>query len=699
MSLGGKGKREGILLNDGGIETPLSEGQTPLPDYEVSQYFPRSREMTPDERRELRDQYGVLRTYFKSRPGEYRDMQRWLNQARIGTTYDVYLTRSAILAMAGGAVGALVGLVLTLWLANAGLLATVSSPVGAPGGLGTVLAANRTVIVAGGSMLGLGTTSGAAIWLFRYHYPRNVVSNRKRAINVVLPHAITYMYAMSYGGMNLVEVFKALAASEDTYGDVAAEFDMIVRDMELFGNDLFTAIRNARNLTPSDNLEQFLDDLVSMLDSGGDVTSFFEDQASHYAATAKEEQEEFLETLSVLSEIFIVAFVAAPLFVIVTLMVISFLGGSTLSQMAVLIYVGLPLGMVGFLLLIDVLSAPFVQHGGLELDEEELLAVATDDVTADERYTAYRKDLRKERVVEFLTDPLASVKANPYVSLVFTVPAALVLVGALVARGWATASIDAFTTEPVTTTVALVVLPLLVVTVPLSVFHERKRRREKVLGARFPDMLNVLSSANYMGIPFIDALDMVARWSKGALADELRVVRNDIRWNHNLTGSLVRLGNRLKVPHLTRTIKLIAEGGRSSGDMSKILAIAAEDTRNRHRIDEARRRAMSSYIAIVVIGFLVYLMVIVLIGASYLGPIAETAGTTETAAEVATAPGITSLSSVPIDTYQALFFHSVIIMALGSGLLAGKLSDNDALSGLKYSIGLVVLSLATFVLV
>ena len=43
-----------------------------------------------------------------------------------------------------------------------------------------------------------------------------------------------------------------------------------------------------------------------MLDSGGDVTSFFEDQSATYAEAANEEQEDFLETLSVLSELFIV---------------------------------------------------------------------------------------------------------------------------------------------------------------------------------------------------------------------------------------------------------------------------------------------------------------------------------------------------------------------------------------------------------
>ena len=106
---------------------------------------------------------------------------------------------------------------------------------------------------------------------------------------------------------------------------------------------------------------------------------------------------------------------------------------------------------------------------------------------------------------------------------------------------------------------------------------------------------------------------------------------------------------------------------------------------------------MSSYLAIVMIGFGVYLLVIVLIDASFLGAIAEATATTPE--DVPTGAGVVGFTNVPLDTYRALFFHSVVVMAAGAGLLAGKLGSNDTLSGLKYSIGLTLVALATFVLV
>ncbi len=128
--------------------------------------------------------------------------------------------------------------------------------------------------------------------------------------------------------------------------------------------------------------------------------------------------------------------------------------------------------------------------------------------------------------------------------------------------------------------------------------------------------------------------------------------------------------------------------------MSRILSVAAEDARNRYRLERARRRAMSSYLGIVIIGFFVYLMVVVLIDTSYLGPIAEHS------ADVPANSGMPiSFTQIPVDTYRALFFHSALIQGFGSGLLAGKLADNDVLSGLKYGIGLVAISAIVFVVI
>ncbi|WP_254837932.1 type II secretion system F family protein [Natronomonas marina] len=669
------------------------EDATPIPDYELEQRFPERHDLSEDDRERLRDEHGRIRTYFLLNPSGFKDLQRWLNQARMGYTYDIYLERIVGYTLIAAAVGLILGTALSLQLFIFGGWQSLGvSSVALQGGLTVLLILVSVGLFAGGA------------FVTGYYYPLMRASTRERQIDILLPHAIVYMYALSHGGMNSFEVLKELAEAEDVYGEVAQEFDVVVRDVELFGNDLFSALRDARSVTPSENLEQFIDDMISVLDSGSDFSTFLEDEAGTYMDQARDEQEGFLDTLSILSEIFIVAFVAAPLFLIVTLMVITLLGGDALLQAFFLVYVGLPLGMLGFLAAVDILAKPYAESTEtLEIERSEFRTEWSNQVQADPDYEEYEDRKKRDERRAKLENPIQQIRErNPLLSLALTVPVALLCLGGLVVSGAVPTSLEGLFDAPVQGTLGLFVVPFLVVTVPLAGLYESQRRRKRSIAKRFPDTLNILSSANQMGIRLVEALNLVSRWSEGALADELRKVRNDIAWNEDVERALLEFANRLRVPQVTRTMKLIAKGNRSSSNLSQIISIAAEDTRNRYQIERKRRSEMGAYTAIVVIGFLVFLAVIVMLDTSYLTPISNLSGTTgEVGGEAAPGgvAGVASVGDVPVGVYRAVFLHSALIQGIGSGLLAGKLAENNVLAGLKYSIGLVTITAIVFLVI
>jgi len=661
------------------------EDAAPIPDYELKQRFPERHDLSEADRDRLRDEHGRIRTYFLLNPSGFGDLQRWLNQARMGYTYDIYLERVVGYTLIATAVGLFLGNALSLQLFVFDGWEALGVEAAAVQAVLTVLLLVVTFALFAGGAFSAG-----------YYYPLMRASTRERKIDVLLPHAIVYMYALSHGGMNSFEVIKELADAEDVYGEVAQEFDVVVRDIELFGNDLFSALRDARSVTPSENLEQFIDDMISVLDSGSDFSAFLEDEAENYMDQARDEQESFLGTLSILAEIFIVAFVAAPLFLIVTLLVISIVGGDALLQALFLVYLGLPLGMLGFLAAVDVLAKPYAESTEtLDIDRPEFRTEWSSQVKADPNYEAYESKKKRDERREKLENPIRQIRnRNPLLSVALTLPLALLCVVGLVAAGVVPTSLEGLTGAPVSGTVGAFVVPFVVVTVPLTLLYESQRRRKRRIEKRFPDTLNILSSANQMGIRLVEGLNLVARWSEGALARELEKVRNDIAWNEDVQRALLEFANRLRVPQVTRTMKLIAKGNQSSSNLSEIISIAAQDTRNRYQIARQRRSEMNAYIAIVVIGVLVYLGVIVMLDAVYLAEIAEVSAELESTSE-ANVP----VSAVPVGIYRLVFFHSALIQGIGSGLLAGKLAENNVLAGLKYGIAIVVLSTAVFVVI
>jgi len=684
---------------DDGDAGPFGEHTPPEdePEPEVAMSQPLVDQTAPRsvDRAELRDAYGRVRAFFKANPDRYRGLQRRLKQARIADTYDEYLTRSVWITLLAMVATALAGGGLTAGLAvTSGAGAALEATSLFSGATGAALLARPLVVLSVvGTVVGP-LAVGATVWIGRnYYYPRTVVAARRRRIALTMPYAVAFMYALSSGGMNIVAVCRRLADADGAYGEIAHEFDAVVREIDLFGNDIRGALSNVRTLTPSDALQRFLDDLLGVLESGGDLEAFLENETEARLDDALEEQSGFIETLGLLSEVFVAGFVAAPLFIIVVLMVVGFVGSQTVGTIAVLVYAVFPLSMVGFLLLIDVLSQPF-DEPAVRLVRDRDQSTPNERVAEDPRLETYQRAKRTTRRRSILDDPFRIVARQPTLSLLLTVPAGLLVAAGVVGLGYAEPTIAGVLSRPLEATVALAVAPVLVATGPLAVLHERERRRSRAIAERFPDVLGILASANQMGVDLVDAFDLVTRWASGTLADELATVRNDIAWNHDVTGALLALADRLAVPQLTRTMVLIAEGSRSTGELHKLLAIAANDTRARAKIARERRQEVGSYVAIVILGFLVYLFVIVMIASSFFAPIAEQAA----AADATGTEGPVSLASIPVDTYRTLFLHSALIQAFGSGLLAGKLAENDAISGLKYSLPLVIVTVVAFAL-
>ncbi|MDY6776291.1 MAG: type II secretion system F family protein [Halobacteria archaeon] len=252
--------------------------------------------------------------------------------------------------------------------------------------------------------------------------------------------------------------------------------------------------------------------------------------------------------------------------------------------------------------------------------------------------------------------------------------------------------------SPISTTTTLVVIPLLIAVVPLSAFYELKDRRERIIVNRFPEKLDELANANQMGLSVDEGFRYISQRSEGLLAEEFERLNNDIRWNFDVNKALTKFANRLRIPSISRTVRLISRSSVATGDLYKILSVAADDAYERLLLRRKRYREMSGYIAIIIISFLVYLGVILLLDQAYLTPLVERVGRQdiEAPAEIGTPM---SFQNVPVTTYRMVFYHSTLIQALGNGLLAGKMTKDDMMSGLKYSIAFLVITMIAYVTV
>ena len=540
------------------------------------------------------------------------------------------------------------------------------------------------------------------ISLLLYIRPQYKASRRKSEIDATLPSAVTFMYALSRGGMNVNEVIRMVAINDEVYGEVSHEFGSIIQDMEYFSRDTLTALRRAGERSSSQKFSDLMDDMVSTMDSGAKIENFLEQKSESLIVEAEREQENFIEQLSLLGEVYVTAFVAGPLFMIIISVIMALMGGADPTQLDGIVYMILPAMNVGYYFLIDIIAGsngvqarkvPYTKSSSKKLDMDlEEFVKQTDDETINRIYKAKKKRERTSLIFPPYKESFEELTRKPDLTAIFTVPIALIYLIFVVLTGLAQPSFEMFIDYPIEQTLYWFLIPMFIVLIPLMIFYEIGARRENKMMNRFPEALKNISSANGVGMTLTESLETTAENTSGRLGKELMLVKNDINWNNNVNHALIKFANRVQVPIVTRTVKLITEANESTGDIEDVLSIASKNVQTQVRLKKERNAAMMMYTVVILVSYVVYLFVIAILDMMFLTVIEEM--------EADGADDIEGdefdLENLDVDRFRLVFYHSTLVQALGSGLIAGYLSSNNIRSGIKFAFVLCVVSTLIF---
>jgi flagellar protein FlaJ len=641
------------------------------------------------------------------------DVETKLEQARMPTTVELYISRAL-------AVGVLLGLVLWLLgtLLGYGLFATglVSPDVFSTGAripnetlvalierLKVPIAVGVVGLVAGS----IGFVSGFGI-LVAIPYSR--ASSREREINMLLSDSISFMYALSVGGLNQLEILEAMARADDTYGEVAREFRSIVQETEYFGTDYRNAIQQQAAATPSDDLSQFLTDMLSIVNSGGNMQAFLSDKKDKHMRTAKQQQEVTLDTLELFGEMYMTLSLF-PLLLIIILVIMSMLGEAQSLMLYATVYALIPLTGVMFMVLVSTVKQDepgdgYLEPAGQSDDRSEVQREGLFHLGLVENYVGqfgvFDRIKSREgtfKTKQLLRNPHRFFRDHPAYTLVLTVPAALVLVAFTAASGAVPTTWDGMIRAPVWGTFMWVYVPLYLTLVPLGVFHEWNVRSRAAITGKLSDNLRKLSSANDTGQTLLESVRTVADTSSGKLADEFDVIYAKVNYGMSLRNALVEFNNEYHVPRLARTVKLIGKAQEASSQITEVLTTAAQASENQDDIERERRSRTRMQVAIILMTYLTLLGVMAILKTQFLDVMA---GLTEQASSSGGGGGSgASQFGGGIDTQllSLLFFHAVTLQAILSGIISGYIRTAKLMAGIKFVVILQTIALAVWLVV
>jgi len=194
---------------------------------------------------------------------------------------------------------------------------------------------------------------GLLIFTYFYLYPSLKSDSRKVSIETNLPFAINHMAAVAESGATPSSIFSVLAKFKE-YGEISKEAGRISRNMNMFGLDVISALRDVKSRSPSKQFKDFLEGLTTVIQTGGSMKVYLKEESKEAMFNYRINREKYTDMISIYADFYTALLIAAPLVMIAVLAILNTIGGTVF---------GLPTDLlikIGIFVAIPVLNIMFL---------------------------------------------------------------------------------------------------------------------------------------------------------------------------------------------------------------------------------------------------------------------------------------------------------------------------------------------------
>ena len=295
--------------------------------------------------------YRIFGNFFYKNKEKFQSLKVKIRQSHISMTVDQYLASACVYSLIAGLIGGTFG----EWLG----LKIFGNPISRL----SFFVDSTNVGFAESHLYLLGILTAVLLFLLSfltvfgliYNFPYFQADIRHACIDKSMLSSVTYMYALTKGGVSIYDVFRSLSEYTHIFGTCAEEVSYIVRDMDYLGKDFISALKSAKERTPSEIFKDFIDGLILVSNSRA-IVEYIKNKSEYYQGMAELANRNFLRRLDVLAEIYVTVLVAGPLFIMTTLIVLQLFRPASAQILYVLIYAIIPLANLLFLVLLDTIG-------------------------------------------------------------------------------------------------------------------------------------------------------------------------------------------------------------------------------------------------------------------------------------------------------------------------------------------------------
>ena len=277
--------------------------------------------------------YKALNERVKFLYPKLKPLEKAIKESMMPIPFEVYVSSMVFFSMLAAIGGAVIGIIVALFVEVQPVILEFLLPVGAAVGFGAMTFGMLQTIPA-----------------FR-------VKTRSSKLIEEIPHFIGYMSTLATSGLSLEGIFKAIAR-EDSDEEMVKDSQLIVRNLDIMGMDLITAVTDLIHRTPTGPYSELLEGAIITAQSGGDLKEYFNATAKVQLEEKKMLMARTTESLGAVAEIYTILLIVFPLLAVIMLSIMGImspsLGGFDLVTLInILTFAVIPLCGVLMLVMMD----------------------------------------------------------------------------------------------------------------------------------------------------------------------------------------------------------------------------------------------------------------------------------------------------------------------------------------------------------
>ncbi|MFH0949232.1 MAG: type II secretion system F family protein [Candidatus Aenigmatarchaeota archaeon] len=271
----------------------------------------------------------------------------------------------------------------------------------------------------------------------------------------------------------------------------------------------------------------------------------------------------------------------------------------------------------------------------------------------------------------------------------------------------------------------LLLLAIIILIVPFYIYRFFEFKRIKDYESEFPNFLRDLAESQRAGLSILQAMQNSSKSDYGSFTKEIKKISNQISWNIPFDTAMKNFEKRMHSSKIiSRSVAIIQQANNSGGNVESTMESLANNIEMIKEVQQEKATLMSQQVVLMYAIFFIFLGITIAL-IKFLIPLLQAQAQTQTTAygsfgqfeinpckpcsEIGglECTGCTVFLTVgnmfafgdkadATTYYRSLFFTMIIIQGFFTGLVAGQISSDSAIAGVKHSLIMLMAGFIVF---